>query len=149
MRNNSKKGFSLSEMLIVIAIIAILIVILIPYYFNQIEKSKEATDLSNLRNAVTQVVQAATLENPNAGTGVSYDRVTSCYSITVYSVQEKIKWQTNDNQKTAIVSGAEVSTLYFGQVPKYWIVKCYSKDGEDGKLFIDVPDFNPDEYLNN
>ena len=47
----NKKGFTLAELLIVVAIIAILVVIAIPIFNKQLEKSREATDIANLRAA--------------------------------------------------------------------------------------------------
>ena len=47
MRN--KKGFTLIEMLVVIAIIAILVSVVIPVVGNSTEKAKAATDAANLR----------------------------------------------------------------------------------------------------
>ena len=47
MRN--KKGFTLIEMLVVIAIIAILVAVVIPVVNNSTEKAKAATDAANLR----------------------------------------------------------------------------------------------------
>ncbi len=51
MKKNNKKGFTLAELLIVVAIIAVLVAIAIPVFTTQLEKSKEATDLANLRSA--------------------------------------------------------------------------------------------------
>ena len=45
----NKKGFTLMEMLIVVAIIAVLVAIAIPTFSNQLEKSREATDAANIR----------------------------------------------------------------------------------------------------
>ena len=45
------KGFTLMEMLIVIAIIAVLVAIAIPVFSGQMEKAKQATDLANERGA--------------------------------------------------------------------------------------------------
>lgn len=45
----NKKGFTLIEMLVVIAIIAILVAIVIPVVNNSTEKAKAATDAANLR----------------------------------------------------------------------------------------------------
>ena len=50
------KGFTLMEMLIVVAIIAILIAIMIPVFNAQLEKSREAADAANIRAAYAQVM---------------------------------------------------------------------------------------------
>lgn len=51
MKKFHNKGFTLAELLIVVAIIAVLVAFSIPVFFAQIEKSREAVDLSNLRSA--------------------------------------------------------------------------------------------------
>ena len=48
---NNKKGFTLAELLIVVAIIGILVAISFPIFTSQLEKSREATDLANERSA--------------------------------------------------------------------------------------------------
>lgn len=48
---SSKKGFTLAELLIVVAIIGVLVGISIPIFTTQLEKSREATDIANLRAA--------------------------------------------------------------------------------------------------
>ena len=50
-RIRSKKGFTLAELLIVIAIIAILIAIAIPTFSAQLEGARIAVDMSNARAA--------------------------------------------------------------------------------------------------
>ena len=52
----TKKGFTLMEMLIVVAIIAILVAIMIPTFNAQLEKSREAADAANIRAAYAQVL---------------------------------------------------------------------------------------------
>lgn len=47
----NEKGFTLAELLIVVAIIAVLVAVSIPIFTAQLEKSREATDLANLRAA--------------------------------------------------------------------------------------------------
>ena len=55
----NKKGFTLIEMLVVIAIIAILVAIVIPVVGNSTEKAKEAKDAANIRSAIAEVTTAA------------------------------------------------------------------------------------------
>ena len=52
----NKKGFTLAELLIVVAIIAVLVAISIPIFTSQLEKSKEAVDAANLRAAYAEVM---------------------------------------------------------------------------------------------
>ena len=52
-RNN--KGFTLAELLIVVAIIAVLVAIAIPIFTNQLEKSREATDVANIRDYYAEI----------------------------------------------------------------------------------------------
>ena len=51
MKKLNKKGFTLIEMLVVIAIIAVLVAIIIPVVSNSTTKAKAATDAANLRAA--------------------------------------------------------------------------------------------------
>lgn len=53
------KGFTLMEMLFVIAIIAILIAIAIPVFAGQLERAREATDAANIRSAYAEVLAEA------------------------------------------------------------------------------------------
>lgn len=55
----NKKGFTLIEMLVVIAIIAILVAIVIPVVGNSTEKAKEAKDAANIRSAIAEVTTLA------------------------------------------------------------------------------------------
>ena len=45
------KGFTLAELLIVVAIIAVLVAIGIPIFSNQLEKSRDAVSISSIRSA--------------------------------------------------------------------------------------------------
>lgn len=49
MNKSNKKGFTLAELLIVVAIIAVLVAIAIPVFTSQLEKAREATDAANIR----------------------------------------------------------------------------------------------------
>ena len=54
-----RKGFTLAELLMVVAIIAVLVAIGIPIFTSQLEKSREATDAANIRVQYAQVMAEA------------------------------------------------------------------------------------------
>ena len=54
----NKKGFTLAEMLIVVAIIAVLVAVSIPVFTSKLEKAREATDIANMRAAKAAAVAA-------------------------------------------------------------------------------------------
>lgn len=52
----NKKGFTLAELLIVVAIIAVLVAIAIPIFSSQLEKAREATDAANIRSKYAEMM---------------------------------------------------------------------------------------------
>ena len=58
-KKKDNKGFTLVELVIVVAILAILVGILAPQYTKYVERSRKAADASNLDNLVTAVKVAA------------------------------------------------------------------------------------------
>ena len=57
MKKNNK-GFTLAELLIVVAIIAVLVAVAIPVFTTQLEKSRDATTVANLRSAYAEAQTA-------------------------------------------------------------------------------------------
>ncbi len=55
MKKTNNKGFSLVELIIVIAIMAVLIGVLAPQFIKYVEKSKESKDITNLDSCVEAV----------------------------------------------------------------------------------------------
>lgn len=53
-----KNGFTLSELLIVVAIVAVLVAVSIPIFNTKLEKAREATDWANMRAAKAAAVTA-------------------------------------------------------------------------------------------
>ena len=54
-----KKGFTLAELMVVVAITGVLVAVSVPIFNSQLEKSREATDLANVRSAYAQVMTEA------------------------------------------------------------------------------------------
>lgn len=72
-RVKSKKGFTLAELLIVVAIIAILIAVAIPVFSAQLKKANNATDDANIRAAKAAATVAFLDGNGAAITGKFFD----------------------------------------------------------------------------
>lgn len=72
----NKKGFTLAEVLIVVAIIIILVAISIPVFTNQIRKAKLAVDHSAIRDAYAIVQIANNLEEVEIdGTTYTFEEI--------------------------------------------------------------------------
>ena len=81
MNRKKEKGFTLMELLIVLAIVSVLVAIAIPVFAKQIEKSREAADLANVRSAYAELmVKVLAEENP--------------VPVTVGLKQKEAGWQT-------------------------------------------------------
>ena len=108
MKKNNNKGFTLAELLIVVAIIAVLTAIAIPVFTAQLEKSREATDLANVRAAYAEQMTAL-LEWDGTAAKLPAD-------ITVPAKQTQENWQCDGNKTSTTIaeghSGAGVTVPY-------------------------------------
>ena len=91
----NKKGFTLAELLVVVAIIGVLVAVSIPIFTSQLRKAKVATDLANIRAAkaaaaaqyLTSDETGTVTYNYDAGAGVVYvstDTTHSADKISAY-----------------------------------------------------------------
>ena len=94
-----RKGFTLAELLIVVAIIAVLVAIAIPVFNTHLEKAREATDLANLRAAYAEEM-AAYLE---------WDGSTAIQSKDVEATQRQAGWQSKTHKVGEIDVDASTS----------------------------------------
>lgn len=95
MRN--RKGFTLAELLIVVAIIGVLVAISIPIFSSQLEKSREATDLANVRSAYAEVMAAAITGDGTATYNGQIIKKGELYSVEV-DLKQKPGWTMDKNQ---------------------------------------------------
>ena len=110
----NSKGFTLMEMLIVVAIIAILVAIMIPTLTTQLERARETADLANIRAAYAEASVTALTED-KAGTATvtmtqhtdGFKYVTAPDYLTTNS--DDAKTATNWDQVAAAISGATVT----------------------------------------
>lgn len=88
MNKRNNRGFTLAELLIVVAIIAVLVAIAIPVFTAQLEKSREATDAANIRSAYAEIMVQA-IDSP----------ASSSLKKVVALRQTQTDWQNADLKK--------------------------------------------------
>lgn len=71
----SESGFTLAELLIVVAIIGVLVAISIPIFTSQLERSREATDAANIRAQYAQVMAEAIATGQNVNGKTLYGAI--------------------------------------------------------------------------
>ncbi|MBR3246209.1 MAG: type II secretion system protein [Parasporobacterium sp.] len=91
-----KGGFTLAELLIVVAIIAVLVAIAIPIFTTQLEKSREATDIANVRSAYADLV-------------AEYITTGSDKTMSVTAKQAQTGWQGESGVLMTQIDGKESS----------------------------------------
>ena len=72
MKYRSKNGFTLAELLIVVAIIAVLVAVSIPIFNGQLEKARRAVDMQNARiikSALTNAYNEGRMDIPKKAVG--------------------------------------------------------------------------------
>ena len=60
------KGFTLAELLIVVAILSVLVAVSIPIFSGHLEKSRESVDFANVRSAYSEVMMAVMTEDTSS-----------------------------------------------------------------------------------
>ncbi len=114
----NKKGFTLAELLVVVAIVGILVAISIPVFTSQLAKARKATNQANMRAAKAAAVAQYLTDNEDGKEAVYYDydlekgiatKGTADSSLTATAIEDA----TSDKRYTAIqvsVKAAEIST---------------------------------------
>ena len=137
---NNRKGFTLAELLIVVAIIAVLVAVAIPVFTAQLEKSREATDLSNIRAAYAEC-SAALLSGTNDTTsGVTYNAASETVkranaTKTIELGQTQKDWQTDNTTKVAGITLTDLKFSPTGTKGQKVTITVYEGAGEGEALW--------------
>lgn len=127
MKKNNK-GFSLVELIIVIAIMAILAGALAPALIKYIAKSRRSTDVSNAQTIATAVTNALSVEG-------AYDDVDPATSYTVKTTGNVKQLNEKDNTSFAKEVSSQLGTSTFK--PKYEKnAKFFIKVNSDKSTFV-------------
>ena len=102
----NSKGFTLMEMLIVVAIIAILVAIMIPTMTSALEKARDAADAANLRSAYAEAMVKLIQDDTNADS-ITSDPITITGRVAGFNgISEIAGVSTTDD---AVLSAAKAS----------------------------------------
>lgn len=132
MKKNNNKGFTLMEMLIVVAIIAVLVAIAIPVFTNQLEKAREATDAANIRSAYAEVMACALTDAADTTNGVTKGGTDGAYTYSkdVGVVQKQKGWQNTSITEIAGIKLNDADHPIAAESLKGWTVSYSEATGK-------------------
>ena len=115
----NKKGFTLAELLIVVAIIGVLVAVSIPIFTQQLEKSREATDISDARAYYAEIATALVAGDLNdtkttihvgdnyTATGAFTDGVVTSVTVADWTAHQTIaQWQSGAQEVAGVTIAA-------------------------------------------
>lgn len=112
----TKKGFTLAELLIVVAIIAILVAVSIPVFTSQLAKSRLATNQANARAAYAMAVATELESDVTAAASYTYTVKTGSIAkdgtLATASVTTSISDWNKDTSIDGYTMGAKVATKW-------------------------------------
>ena len=113
-RKSNKKGFTLMEMLIVVAIIGILIAIAIPTFSNALTKARIAADEANLRSYYSEQITAYMLDGKkidSVAAGAKDVTVSGTkYTLQAGTYQAEVK--TDGDETTLVITYTPSNSKY-------------------------------------
>ena len=132
----NKKGFTLMEMLIVVAIIAILVAIAIPTFASSLNKARVATDEANIRSGYASVMTDVLMDDNYSVEGGTTKSATYALnkdgSVTKNTATDAYLTQGKNDKEDTAVAGNKVGKWDKG------VGVTYPYDYSTGKVQIKV-----------
>ena len=129
-KKKDNKGFTLVELVVVIAILAILVGLLAPQYTKYVERSRKSADVNNMDELV-KAVQVYAVDNAVAQTGAT------AKTITIQLTKDGVKGATTGTgtgATTADIADDSIEALAFNEyVPNWENIVRKSSQWDDGK----------------
>ena len=101
---SKKKGFTLMEMMIVVAIIAIMIAIIIPSFKSALDRANAAADIANLRAYYAEQMAESILDNTTPSATFSNNGKTFSVSGVEYTLKGGTASATANNNDQLIIT---------------------------------------------
>lgn len=151
MLRKNNKGFTLAELLIVVAIIGVLVAIAIPVFNSQLRKARVATDQANVRSAKAAAAAEYMSDGESGSVSYLYDgghvvpvnasNVSQLSSITSASGYGKSNAEDNDREQTGArgtpkKSYVEVTINDSGQITAMWVAGAAIFESTTGDLLL-------------
>ena len=111
MKKLNKKGFTLAELLVVVAIIAVLTAIAIPVFSAQLDKAEARTDLANIRAKYAEVV-VGYLDDETTVASSTVTGVVEHGTATYDKTNKKITY-AHESGKADLAGSIDVDTTVF------------------------------------
>ena len=137
------KGFTLAELLIAVAVIAVLVAVAIPVFAKQLEKSRRAVDMANARNIMAVLgtgINAGDIQFQDKYVPGSTEQL-ACTAVVVGKTGMKVYASGNIKVKgnDYTVGGHERLKEYIeASGIKGYVIKSKSPEGSDGWNFFAV-----------